>query len=232
MLKRGIGCLLLAAACASPLPAPAGPPPEDSIGQRVAACTSCHGEQGRATRDGYYPRIAGKPAGYLYRQLLNFRHGVRHNAIMQQMLEYLSDDYLKEMAQYFADQHPQYPAPAAVDAGAAVLERGRTLALDGDKSHDLPPCAACHGDRLGGVKPDLPGLLGLPRDYLAAQLGAWRTGTRRMVEPDCMAKVVDKLNPDDVTAVTAWLAAQPVDAAAAPQEAPSRERPLKCGAAP
>ena len=29
------------------------------------ACTGCHGAEGRAASDGYYPRIAGKPAGYL-----------------------------------------------------------------------------------------------------------------------------------------------------------------------
>ena len=34
----------------------------------------------------------------------------------------------------------------------------------------------------------VPGLLGLPRDYLNGQLGAWRSGQRRAVEPDCMAQ--------------------------------------------
>jgi cytochrome c553 len=221
--------LLLAALCGQ---AYAAAPPEDSVAQRVAACSSCHGEQGRASRDGYYPRIAGKPAGYLYRQLLNFRDGVRHNQVMQQMLEYLPDDYLKQIAGYFSAQHPQYATAPAADAGAAVLAHGKTLALDGDPARELPACAACHGERLMGVKPDLPGLVGLPRDYLAAELGAWRTATRRMREPDCMARIVEKLSPDDVAAVTAWLSVQPVDPAAIPDEAPKQERPLRCGAAP
>jgi cytochrome c553 len=30
-----------------------------------------------------------------------------------------------------------------------------------------------------GVAPHIPGLLGLPRDYLNAQLGAWKAGQRR-----------------------------------------------------
>ena len=30
----------------------------------LLACTTCHGKEGRAGPDGYYPRIAGKPAGY------------------------------------------------------------------------------------------------------------------------------------------------------------------------
>lgn len=213
-------------------PALAAAPPEDSIAQRAVACSTCHGDAGRATRDGYYPRIAGKPAGYLYRQLLNFRGEERHNPVMQQMLEVLPDDYLKELAAYFAGQHPQYPPPPAPTVGAEVLERGRVLAREGDAARKLPACAACHGEALLGVKPDLPGLLGLPRDYLAAQLGAWRTGTRKMVAPDCMAEVVEHLSPEDVTAVTAWLAAQPVDPARGPDEAPRQNRPLRCGAAP
>ena len=39
--------------------------PLDSIARRAAACTGCHGKEGRAAADGFYPRIAGKPAGYL-----------------------------------------------------------------------------------------------------------------------------------------------------------------------
>jgi cytochrome c553 len=41
----------------------------DTTAQRVQACTTCHGKEGRATNQGYFPRIAGKPAGYLYNQL-------------------------------------------------------------------------------------------------------------------------------------------------------------------
>ena len=57
-------------------------PVPDTMAQRMQACTVCHGKEGRATNAGYFPRIAGKPAGYLYNQLLNFREGRRHNATM------------------------------------------------------------------------------------------------------------------------------------------------------
>jgi cytochrome c553 len=43
------------------------------MADRMAACTACHGKEGRATADGYYPRIAGKPEGYLLNQLQSFR---------------------------------------------------------------------------------------------------------------------------------------------------------------
>ena len=49
-------------------PVMAAAPFEDTIAQRALACTACHGPQGRAAPDGYYPRLAGKPAGYLDRK--------------------------------------------------------------------------------------------------------------------------------------------------------------------
>src|SRR4249920_3565375 len=75
---------------------------QDTMAQRTLACTSCHGREGRAGPDGYYPRIAGKPAVYLYNQLLHFREGRRHYGLMAGLLETLSDDYLAEIALHFA----------------------------------------------------------------------------------------------------------------------------------
>jgi cytochrome c553 len=78
--------------------------------------------------------------------------------------------------------------------------------------------------------PAVPGLLGLPRDYLIGQLGAWRTGGRRAVTPDCMAQISHLLTPGDIGAVAAWLAAQPVPAGHRPEAASAAPAPLACGA--
>jgi len=202
----------------------AGAAPEefrDTIAQRTLACTSCHGREGRAGPDGYYPRIAGKPAGYLYNQLLHFREGRRRYGLMAGLLETLSDDYLWEIAQHFASLDVPYPPPQPASAPPEVLQRGRVLALQGDRDRRVPACASCHGKALTGVLPNTPGLLGLPRDYLNAQLGAWRTGQRRALAPDCMAEIARRLAPDDLSAVTAWLAAEPLPRNAKPVAAPA-----------
>jgi cytochrome c553 len=88
-------CLVFAAAAIS---ARAAPVFEDSMAQRTLACTDCHGRQGRAGPDGYYPRIAGKPAGYLLNQLLSFRDGPRRYGLMARLLDPLADAYLLEVA--------------------------------------------------------------------------------------------------------------------------------------
>ena len=215
--------------------APAHPSPETSttaasaMAPRVLACTTCHGKEGRATPDGYFPRIAGKPAGYLYNQLVNFRDGRRSYPQMTYLIEHLTDDYLREMAAYFAAQDVPYPPPPAPQAPAAALERGRVLVQQGDAARRIPACVSCHGSAMTGVAPSIPGLLGLPRDYLNSQLGAWKTGQRRAQAPDCMADVAQKLTPDDVSAVSAWLAAQPVAGGGKPATHLPAALPVRCG---
>ena len=205
---------------------------EDTLAQRTLACTACHGAQGRAGPDGYYPRIAGKPAGYLYHQLLNFREGRRHYGLMTRLLDPLSDAYLMDIARHFAALDLPYPAPARSNAAPEVLQRGRELALRGDAARQLPACAQCHGAALTGAQPNTPGLLGLPRDYLNAQLGAWRTGQRRAHAPDCMAQIARSLAPEDLTAVSSWLAAQPLPAVARAVDALPAAPSMACGSAP
>ncbi len=204
-------------------------PPLDSIDQRAQACTPCHGKEGRATPEGYYPRIAGKPAGYLFNQLRNFRDGRRHFPMMTYLTERQRDDYLQEIAAYFASQHPPYPPPQPPNVDSATLARGHRLATEGDPAHDIPPCSACHGTHLLGVAPAVPGLLGVSPDYLVAQLGAWRSGTRHADSPDCMAQIVKRMSQQDLAAATAWLATQPAAADSAPEQAFERPPPLPCG---
>ena len=201
----------------------------DTMAQRTLACTPCHGKEGRATNAGYFPRIAGKPTEYLYNQLINFREGRRTYPAMTHLVDHLSDDYLREIAGHFADVRLPYPAPQTVDAPAQVLARGHALVMQGDAQRQIPACVACHGAAMTGELPATPGLLGLPRDYLLGQLGAWQNGKRRANAPDCMAQVAQRLSVADVSALATWLSAQPLPAntqAVAPGSTP---RPLDCG---
>jgi len=201
----------------------------DSIEQRVKPCTSCHGNEGRATREGYFPRIAGKPAGYLFNQLVNFKDGRRHFPMMTYVAQLQTDAYLREIAGYFGALRVPYPAPQPPRVAAKVLERGRQLVMDGDKALDVPSCNSCHGSRLLGVAPAVPGLLGVSQDYLTAQLGAWRMGVRAGAPPDCMAELVHRMRTDDLNATTAWLAAQAVPDDSEPDVSFANQPPLKCG---
>ncbi len=202
----------------------------DTIEQRLLACTACHAP--KQVRDDLFPRIAGKPAGYLYKQLINFREGRRQSPLMTYMVDHLPDSYLHEIADHFASLHPPAAPVQASGASADMLARGRVLVKLGDPARNIPACIKCHGEKLGGVAPAIPGLLGLPRDYINAQLGAWRNRVRHADAPDCMAGIAAKLSAADVAAVSSWLVTQVAAPGARPALAIARPLPVACGSAP
>lgn len=195
---------------------------------RVAACTGCHGAAGRGVENVYFPRLAGKPSGYLYNQLVAFRDGRRKYVPMNYLLAYLPDAYLRQMADYFAAQNPPPLAIAAAPPAASLVVEGHRIASAGVPGRRIPACTACHGADLAGREPGIPGLLGLRADYVSAQLGAWRYGVRTALAPDCMQVISSGLTEPEVAAVSAYLASLPVSKAR-PAKAGAARLPLACG---
>jgi len=201
----------------------------DSIEARVQGCVTCHGKDGQGTQSGAFPRIAAKPAGYLYNQLIAFRDGTRQYPPMNYLTAYLPDAYLLEMAEYYAKQRPPFEAKDAAPADAATLARGKNIATGGDPSKGIPACIACHGTRLTGMEPGIPGLVGLRASYIAAQLTRWRVGSRHAAEPDCMKRIASRLSEADIDAVATWLARQDAPADPSPESSNLVRMPLACG---
>lgn len=211
---------------------PQRPKAPDTIEARTRACAPCHGEQGQGTDNDYVPRLAGKPAGYLKNQLIAFRDGRRRYAPMNYLLEYQTGAYLQKIADYFSALRPPPASPAASAVSASVLDRGKTLVTDGDQAKGVPACAGCHGPKLTGMEPGIPGLVGLRANYISAQLGAFRYGTRTAAAPDCMQLVAASLTEGDTTAVAAYLASQPVPTDPSPVPQGTLAMPFACGSEP
>jgi cytochrome c553 len=201
----------------------------DSIEARVQGCVTCHGQGGQGTSNGAFPRIAGKPAGYLYNQLAAFRDGTRGYAPMNYLVAYMPDAYLREMAEYFAKQRPPFAAQEAAKVAPDVLARGRTLVTAGDPQKGIPACVACHGAGLTGMEPGIPGLVGLRPTYIVGQLTRWRVGERHAPEPDCMKRIASRLSDIDITAAASWLAQQPAPKDPSPESSNLVRMPFACG---
>jgi cytochrome c553 len=202
--------------------------PPNTMEARMLACAACHGPQGQGTGNDYFPRLAGKPAGYLLNQLVAFRDGRRRYPPMN----YLPEPYLRQMADYLAALRPPPPPQAAAEASPTLLARGHALATEGDPIHGVPACARCHGPTFTGMEPAIPGLVGLHASYISAQLGAWRYGTRTAAAPDCMQIIAATLTENDVSAAAAWLASLPVPSDPSPVARGTLSMPLPCGSEP
>ena len=91
---------------------------------------------------------------------------------------------------------------AAAQAQDAVLGRQKAMV-----------CAVCHGALGLSVTPDAPNLAGQPALYLAAQLRAYRGGTRKH---EVMAVLAKTLSDDDISHLATWFASIRVEAQAPP----------------
>ncbi len=199
----------------------------ERMDERVAPCAACHGDQGRSAQEGYYPSIAGKPAGYLYNQMRHFRDGQRPHQVMADMFRVVSDAYLLEMAQYYAAQTPRQ-AQSTTPLSEHLSAQAQSLIEQGDMSRDIPACTSCHGENLHGALPAIPGLTGLDAEYIAAQLGAWRAGVRSAGAVDCMREVAQRMSTQQISLAAQWLSALPSSTQDQPMPTGNQELPLRC----
>lgn len=212
-LHRGLA-VLAATMLALALPAGAqtatsAPLAPDRTGMqtRLAACALCHGKLGEGDmgkRGGVYPRLAGQPAEYLYRQLVRFkaerRTGIPPVTTMQRLLANLTPAYMHAIAAFYAASPVQYPPAPHVDA--ALHARGRAIVDAGFPKRDIPACTVCHGADLAGRPPATPALAGQSARYLTVQFMHWRLGQRHnALHRQIAATLTDK----DMQAVAAYL---------------------------
>lgn len=168
------------------------------------ACVTCHGANGEGMAAGGFPRLAGLSAGYLNKQMEDFRSGARANPIMQPIAAALGDDEMQALSAFLAAK----PAPAAAQANRADAAEGvgARLALRGAWERNIPECVSCHGPGGSGVGDAFPALGGQSAAYLSAQLNAWRQGTRKNDPNDLMGHVARSLTDAEVTAVAEYFA--------------------------
>ena len=174
----------------------------------VPACVTCHGADGGGMAAASYPRLAGLDAGYLARQLRDFRGGTRTHAVMSSMAMSLKDDEIEAVSAYYASL-PVPASTATTPSGEAALVAAK-LATRGDwPLRSLPACAECHGPDGNGVGTYFPGISGQVAGYIKAQLMAWKSGTRANDPVGLMKSVADSLTEAEIDAVANYYAALP-----------------------
>ncbi|MGE6821424.1 c-type cytochrome [Pseudomonas soli] len=184
-------------------------------GQNPAAmaCLGCHGPDGKGIAAAGFPRLAGLPAGYLSKQLQDFRSGSRKQAVMEPLAKALDDAEIEAISTYLAT----LPADTAPDTRRQQIATDPVarLAIYGDWSRKIPGCVQCHGPGGSGVGEHFPPLAGQPAGYLVAQLNAWRDGSRSNDPNQLMVDVAKAMTDAEVKAVADYFA-QPASQEAKP----------------
>lgn len=137
---------------------------------KAQACTICHGANGVPLDPKTMPVISGQQSYYIFKQLVNYRNGMREHPIMTPLAKGLQQSDLRPLADYFAAK--PWPANTAAVASAAA-PKGITM------------CTPCHQQNFhGGVS--WPRLAGLSYEYLVASMRAFaneqRTNNTDMVQ--------------------------------------------------
>lgn len=177
----------------------------------AALCLGCHQADGTgmAVPNGEpWPALAGMDAGYLFKQLQDFKAGARHSPSMAPFAQMLDDEQMRNVSAYYASLPSRAATPSQADP--ELLAHGETLALRGDWDRYVVACVSCHGPGNGGVGSDFPRLVGQLPEYLKAQLLAYRDGNRANDPMDLMGAIARRMTDRDIDAVSAWLGTQSV----------------------
>lgn len=139
----------------------------------VAGCAGCHGERGVAPVR-QFPDLAGQSAVAIYKQLHDFKSGSRMNPIMSAMAQALNEQQILDLSAHFAAATSRTVDPSS----AQVSDEGVVRLVErGDPARRVPACNACHGSNAGGPI-ETPALSHQSKEYLAAQLRAFKSSTR------------------------------------------------------
>lgn len=179
--------------------------------QAAAVCVACHQTDGSGMNvpgGESWPALAGLNAEYLYKQLVDVKAGTRQSPSMVPFVNMLDDQQFKDLSVYYSE----LPATAGKfdpEATEEELAHGEKLATAGDWERYIVPCSSCHGPDNLGAGDVFPRLAGQQAGYISDQLYAWQSGKRDNDPQHLMLAIAERMNDEDIRAVSQWLARQP-----------------------
>jgi cytochrome c553 len=136
------------------------------VGDKLAACASCHGADGNSAVAGT-PSIAAQPQIFLENYLVLTREGLRGNDAMRGLLKGVPDKDIVAFAVYFSKlksrSSEEKPDPKLFNRGKAIASKNR--------------CASCHRPDFRG-REQMPRLAGQREEFLAEVMLQYRQNRR------------------------------------------------------
>ena len=167
-------------------------------------CQGCHGEEG-ISAESTAPKLAGQYAGYIIKEIRDFRSGLRVHQIMSDVAKTVNEEDLPDIAAYFASRKK-------MKGNGSNNKVGEELFLHGDMTPDMSKmvvaCVNCHGVNGKGktpTNPVFPVLGGQHKDYLRVQLINFRSGDRGNSPGGVMNIITQKLTDAEIEALADYI---------------------------
>jgi len=169
---------------------------------KSAMCAGCHAADGNSVVN-LFPKLAGQHAGYLAKQLSEFKSGTRVDGTMQGMSAALSEEDMADLAAFFASKTAT--AGAADDEAKVAL--GQDIFRGGNSTTHVPACMGCHGaSGKGNPAAKFPALAGQHAVYIIKQLKAFRDASRANDANSMMRKATEHMSDTEIEAVANYIA--------------------------
>lgn len=167
---------------------------------KAGMCTGCHGADGNASNP-MWPKLAGQSAGYIAKQLADFKSGKRKDKTMVALAAGLSKADMENLGAYFERQK--------TSAGAAKSEelakKGQRLYRGGNAKTGVSACMSCHGPSGKGIPPRYPNVSGQHVSYAIKQLKAFKEGSRNN-DAEVMTRIAFRMSQGEIKAVAEYMA--------------------------
>ena len=156
-------------------------------------CAKCHGDTGISDEDDT-PSIAGQTRSYQFKQLVDYKSGVRDERTMTKVARKLTPENMADLAAFFAGQAPEQPPE----------REAPKLATHGDKGRLLLSCDVCHGQGGIGYGMESPVLRGQRVQYFIDTMTAFREGERENDAYGRMRFIASQLTEDEITELAVY----------------------------
>jgi len=166
---------------------------------KAATCIACHGVDGNSFNP-EWPSLAGQDAGYLAKQIRNFKSGERTNDLMAPMVAPLTDADIDDISAHFASQ-----TLAEATTKEEYVALGAKIYTGG--TNGVTACTACHGPTGTGLPAaGFPQVSGQKIQYVINQLNNFKSGTRSNDANGMMRDISAAMNEEQIVAIANYLA--------------------------
>jgi len=161
-------------------------------------CSKCHGDTG-ISEDDDTPSIAGQISAYSFKQLHDYKEGLRESKSMKKKVRDLSSKDMADISAWYATQTRE-----KMLGGEAPV-----LATKGDAARFILGCNACHNEGAMNRGYQIPILEGQKVEYFKETMLAFKEGDRENDHYNLMRGISEKLTEEEIDLLAEYYSAKP-----------------------